>query len=231
MTGHAARRADGARQAVLFDLDGTLTDPKPGITECIRYALTKLGRAAPEPEALLWCIGPPMPKSFATLLATTDDALIAQGIALYRERFGTVGLFENAVYPGIPEAVAAVRATGLATYVATSKPHVYATRILDHFGLAGLFDGVYGSELDLTRVDKGELIAYALAQERLAPARVVMVGDREHDVLGARRCGVRAIGVTYGYGSETELRAAGAHALAGAPGAIPALVATLLPAV
>ena len=214
--------------AVFFDLDGTLTDPKPGITACIRHALTGLGRPAPPVDDLLWCIGPPLPKTFATLLATTDDTLVWRAMALYRERFGTVGLFENALYPGIPDAVAAVRAAGFSTYVMTSKPHVYATRIVEHFGLASLFDRVYGSELDGTRVDKGELIAYALAQEQLDPARVVMIGDREHDAIGARRCGVRAIGVTYGYGTENELRAQGAELIAHEPAAIPALVATAL---
>ena len=214
--------------AVFFDLDGTLTDPKPGITGCIRHALSGLGRVAPAVDDLLWCIGPPLSRTFATLLETTDDALVARAMTLYRERFGTIGLFENALYPGIPEALGAVRAAGCATYVMTSKPHVYATRIVEHFGLAPLFDRVYGSELDGTRVDKTDLIAYALAQERLDPARVVMIGDLEHDAIGARRCGLRVIGVTYGYGTETELRAHGAELIAGSPAAIPALVASAL---
>ena len=215
-------------RAVFFDLDGTLTDPKPGITECIRHALGGLGRTPPPADELLWCIGPPLSASFATLLETTDDTLIARSLALYRERFGTVGLYENAVYPGIPEAVAAVRAAGFATFVATSKPHVYARRIVEHFGLDTLFDGVYGSEMDGTRVEKADLIAYALTAERLAPGRVLMIGDRQHDMIGARRCGVRAIGVSYGYGSEAELRAHGAEAIAHAPAAIPTLVTGLL---
>ena len=215
-------------RAVFFDLDGTLTDPKPGITECIRHALGGLGRTPPPAEELLWCIGPPLSASFATLLETTDHTLIARSLALYRERFGTVGLYENAVYAGIPEAVTAVRAAGFATFVATSKPHVYARRIVEHFGLDPLFDGVYGSELDGTRVEKADLIAYALGEERLAPGRVLMIGDRQHDMIGARRCGVRAIGVSYGYGSEAELRTHGAEAIAHAPAAIPALVTGLL---
>ncbi|MBM4441034.1 MAG: HAD-IA family hydrolase [Candidatus Rokubacteria bacterium] len=215
-------------RAVLFDLDGTLTDPKPGITECIRHALAGLGRTAPPADELVWCIGPPLFRSFATLLDTDDRALVDRAVALYRERFGVVGLYENAVYPGVPDAVAAVRAAGYATYVATSKPHVYATRIVEHFGLGSLFDRVYGSELDGTRVDKGALIAYALAAERLDPARVVMIGDREHDALGARRCGVRAIGAGYGYGSDAELRASGVAAIAGSPAEIPALVTALM---
>jgi phosphoglycolate phosphatase len=216
------------KPAVFFDLDGTLTDPKPGITECIRHALGGLGHAVPPADDLLWCIGPPLPKTFATLLATQDSTLVARAMALYRERFGTIGLFENALYPGIPEAVAAVRDAGFATYVMTSKPHVYATRIVEHFGLTTLFDNVYGSELDGTRVEKSDLIAYALAQERLDPARVVMIGDREHDAIGARRNGVRVIGVTYGYGTEAELRRHGAALIATTPASIPALVTTLL---
>ncbi len=214
--------------AVFFDLDGTLTDPKPGITECIRHALGGLGRIVPPVDDLLWCIGPPLPKTFATLLETTDPALVARAMALYRERFGTVGLFENALYPGVPDAVAAVRAAGFATYVMTSKPHVYATRIVEHFGLTPLFDSVYGSELDGTRVEKTDLIAYALAQERLDPARVVMIGDREHDAIGARSNGVRVIGVSYGYGSEAELLREGAELIAPSPSSIPALVRRLL---
>jgi phosphoglycolate phosphatase len=216
------------RRAVFFDLDGTLTDPKPGITQCIAYALAGLGRTPPDLDALHWCIGPPLRGSFARLLETSDEALLDRAIALYRERFGTVGMFENAVYPGVPEAVAAVRAAGFATFVATSKPHVYATQIVARFGLAPLFDGVYGSELDGTRVDKGDLIAHALADQQLDPKGVVMIGDREHDLIGAKRCGVRAIGVTYGYGSAAELRAHGAEALAHAPHAIPDLVVAVL---
>jgi phosphoglycolate phosphatase len=215
-------------RAVFFDLDGTLTDPRPGITACIRHALVELGRPAPREDELLWCIGPPLAASFARLLDTTDSALIARSVALYRERFGTIGLYENALYLGIPEAVAAVRATGCATYVMTSKPHVYATRIVEHFALQNLFDHVYGSELDGTRVDKGELIAWALAHEQLDPARVVMIGDREHDAIGAQRCGVRAIGVGYGYGSEAELRGAGVCAIARIPADLPKLVADTL---
>lgn len=215
------------RRAVLFDLDGTLTDPRVGITGCIRHALSALGRTPPDPDELLWCIGPPLTGNFARLLGTDDPDLVARAVELYRERFGTVGLYENALYPGIPEALAAVRAAGWATYVATSKPRVFARRIVEHFGLVALFDGVYGSELDGTRVDKGDLIAHALREERLAATRTVMVGDREHDAIGARRCGLRVIGVSYGYGTEAELRAHGAELIAPAPAAIPTLLARL----
>jgi phosphoglycolate phosphatase len=217
-----------SRRAALFDLDGTLTDPRPGITQCLAHALTALGRRAPALDDLACFIGPPLRGTFARLLDTEDEALLDRAIALYRERFGTVGLFENAVYPGIPAAVAAVRAAGVHTFVATSKPHVYARQIVAHFRLAPLFDAVYGSELDGTRVDKAELIAHALREQKLEPARVVMIGDREHDLIAALACGVRAIGVTYGYGSEAELSRHGPTALAQAPDALPALVAAVL---
>jgi phosphoglycolate phosphatase len=210
--------------AVLFDLDGTLTDPKLGITRSIQHALRELGNTPPDCDELTWCIGPPLRPSLGQLLGSTDDGLLDRALVLYRERFSTVGLFENTLFPEIPAVLHALRAAGYRTYVATSKPHVFASRIVEHFGLAPLFDRVYGSELDGRRVDKGELIAYALAEEKLEPGRVVMVGDREHDMIGACCCGLPAIGVTWGYGAESELRAHGAHRLAHRPEEIPALV-------
>jgi phosphoglycolate phosphatase len=213
---------------VLFDLDGTLTDPKLGITRSIQHALRELGAAPPDCDELTWCIGPPLRPSLGRLLGSADDELLDRALALYRERFSTVGLFENTLFPEIPAVLRELRAAGCRTFVATSKPHVFASRIVQHFGLAPLFERVYGSELDGRRVDKGELIAYALAEEKLEPGRVVMVGDREHDMIGARFCGVPAIGVTWGYGAESELRAHGAHRLAHRPGEIPGLVGELL---
>ena len=202
---------------VLFDLDGTLTDPKIGITTCIQYALNQLGYHSPETDQLLWCIGPPLTVSFATLLQTTDEILINQAIAFYRDRFATVGLFENALYPQIHETLKVIRAAGYQTYIATSKPHIYAKRIITHFDLTSLFDGIYGSELDGTRSDKGELIRYILLTENLTPAKTVMVGDRFHDTIGAKKNQILAIGVTYGYGTEKELRTHGADLIANSP--------------
>lgn len=215
------------QRAVFFDLAGTLTDPKLGITRCIEHAMTRLGRVSPAADELDWCIGPPLRGSFSRLLDSPDDELVEQAITLYRERYATVGLFENTLYAGIPDALRALRGSGYRTFVVTSKPGVYAVRIVEHFSLTEFFDRVYGSELDGTRNDKDELIAYALANERLDPAQVVMVGDREHDAVGARKCDVRFVGVTYGYGTEAELRAHGASALAASPreivGAVDAL--------
>jgi phosphoglycolate phosphatase len=202
---------------VLFDLDGTLTDPKIGITTCIQYALHQLDYESPETEQLLWCIGPPLTVSFAKLLQTNDKALIDRAITLYRDRFATVGLFENALYPQIPETLKSIRAAGYQTYIATSKPHVFAKRIIEHFALTSLFDGIYGSELDGTRSDKAELIQHILLTENLIPAKTVMVGDRSHDAIGAKKNQLLAIGVTYGYGTEEELKLHGVDLIANSP--------------
>jgi phosphoglycolate phosphatase len=212
------------QRAVLFDLDGTLTDPKPGITRCIQHAMKELGHAPPEADALHWCIGPPLRGSFERLLGSSDAELLDRALAHYRQRFSVVGLFENSLYPEAPGAVSALRALGYRTFVVTAKPQVFAMRIVDHFSLSGLFERVHGSELDGRRTDKGDLIAHVLAQERLDPSRVVMVGDREHDAIGAARCAVRCIGVTYGYGTESELLAQGVTRLAGSPRDIVSLV-------
>ena len=202
---------------VLFDLDGTLTDPKIGITTCILYALNQLGYELPETEQLLWCIGPPLTVSFTKLLQTTDKVLIDRAITLYRDRFATVGLFENAHYPQIPETLNSIRTAGYQTYIATSKPHVFAKRIIEHFDLNSLFDGIYGSELVGTRSDKAELIRHILLTENLIPAKTVMIGDRSHDAIGAKKNQLLAIGVTYGYGTEEELKLHGVDLIANSP--------------
>jgi phosphoglycolate phosphatase len=205
-------------RTIFFDLDGTLTDPKPGITGSIQYALEKLGREVPSQDALAWCIGPPLRASFVTLLG--GEAHADRGVELYRERFGDIGLFENSVYPEIAGVLAKLSEADFRMFVATSKPHVFARRIVDHFGLNRHFEHVFGSELDGTRVHKADLIAYALEQTGADPSRSLMIGDRSHDVLGAKANGIDAIGVTYGYGSREELIAAGARHLCVSPRAV-----------
>jgi phosphoglycolate phosphatase len=202
---------------IFFDLDGTLTDPKPGITGSIQYALQKLGRAVPSQDELAWCIGPPLRASFVTLLGGEEHA--DQGVAFYRERFGDTGLFENSLYPGIAETLAALQ-PHFRLYVATSKPHVFADRIIDHFGLRPYFEHVFGSELDGTRVHKYDLLAWALQRTGTDASRALMIGDRSHDIVGARKNGMEGIGVLYGYGSESELLEAGASHLCATPRAI-----------
>jgi phosphoglycolate phosphatase len=211
-------------RAVLFDLDGTLTDSRSGITRCIQHAMTGLGRTPPEADDLHWCIGPPLRGSFSRLLDSSDDHLLDSALSLYRYRFSTVGLFENRLYPEVPEVLGALRWAGYRTFVVTAKPRVFAVRIVEHFSLGELFERIYGSELDGQRTDKADLISHVLAEEKLEPAQVVMVGDREHDVIGARRCAVRCVGVTYGYGSASELRAHGEIPLAESPRRIVELV-------
>ena len=211
-----------AASTVLFDLDGTLTDPKEGITKSIQYALHALGRPVPPMEDLLWTIGPPLRWNFVQLLGSEDFA--DEGVRLYRERFGKVGLFENAVIPGIPDLLDRLVAEGRRLFVATSKPHVYATRIVERFGLADRFLHVYGSELDGTNADKRDLLRMIMRREGLDPARTVMIGDREHDVIGARTSGIATIGVRWGYGSDEELFEAGAAVLVDSPEEIGALL-------
>lgn len=202
---------------LLFDLDGTLTDPFPGITRCIAHAMERMGLPAPPTEKLRWCIGPPLKHSLAKLLATDDEARIEKALALYRERFGTVGLFENHVYDGIPEALEALNEKRYRLFVATSKPVVFARRIVDHFGLDPYFRAVYGSELDGTRADKTHLIAHILKKESIDGGDAVMIGDRAYDMIGARRNGLARFGVLWGYGSKDELAGADAQALVASP--------------
>lgn len=199
---------------IFFDLDGTLTDPKPGITGSIQYALEKLGRPVPTQDELAWCIGPPLRGNFVTLLGGEEDA--DRGVALYRERFGDVGLFENSLYPDIEATLAALKPRAR-LFVATSKPHVFAERIIDHFGLRPYFEYVFGSELDGTRVHKSDLLAWAIEQTGTDPSRALMIGDRSHDIVGAKKNGIAGIGVLYGYGSREELLDAGAVHLCATP--------------
>jgi len=197
---------------LLFDLDGTLTDPFTGITKCISYALDRLDRKLPPRQSLGWCIGPSLKSSFAKLLASDDDALTEKAVAFYRERFGTVGLFENEVYDGIVEVLEDLQKNGHTLYVATSKPVVYAERIIGHFGLQRYFKRVFGSELDGTRSDKTSLISHILQRELIAPSETSMIGDREHDIIGAKENGIYGFGVLWGYGTKDELENSGARA-------------------
>ncbi|KRR13559.1 HAD family hydrolase [Bradyrhizobium jicamae] len=205
--------------AIYFDLDGTLTDPKPGITRSIQYALQRLDHPTiPTADELTWCIGPPLRASFVRLLGSDHSA--DHAVSFYRERFSDVGLYENGVYDGIGEVLTSLCASGHRLFVATSKPHVFAERIIDHFGLRHHFERVFGSELDGTRVDKSHLLEYALKEVGVDPSKTLMIGDRSHDMVGAKNNGMKGIGVLYGYGSRDELLGAGAHHVCATPGAI-----------
>lgn len=202
---------------ILFDLDGTLTDPKAGITRCIRYALETLRYPVPDEDALLWCIGPPLRESFKYLLNNASDGLVSEALRLYRQRFNQKGKYENRVYPHIPQALTFLRNAGARLCIATSKPTVFAEQIAAHFELARYFEGIYGSELSGARSEKKDLIAHIIRSEHIDPSTTLMVGDRYHDIAGAKHNTITAIGVTYGYGSLDELRQAGADVIVNSP--------------
>ena len=209
---------------IFFDLDGTLTDPAEGITRSIQYACHQLGIPIPSQEELLSYIGPPIQSTFAALLKTDDQEAITVAVQLYRERYSTQGmLFENAVYPGVEDMLHHLNRCGKRLFVATSKPTVYAVPILQHFDLDKYFVRVYGSDLDGTRTNKAALLAHILEKEQLSARDVAMIGDRKHDIIGARHNGVYAVGVTYGYGSAEELNEAGADVLCHTPAEIAVL--------
>lgn len=191
----------------LFDLDGTLTDPGPGIKNSIRYALSKKGLPALSEEILNAFIGPPLLDSFAEHCgATPADAQLL--LKYYREYFADRGMFENTVYPGIAEVLAALKERGAKLYVATSKPEPFAKQILAHFGLAPYFDFIGGSTMDETRTKKAEVIDYVLKENDLNANECLMVGDRYYDIEGARSCGLGAAAVLFGYGDFEELKSA-----------------------
>ena len=198
---------------VLFDLDGTLTDPAEGITNALMHAQRRLGMAVSPREALYVFIGPPLIETFMSEWGLTR-AESEQALVYYREHFSTKGLFENVPYEGIGQALAELKRAGFRLFVATSKPEPLSLRILEHFDLLPYFEAVAGSTMDEQRTKKGEVIAYALQTFHLDPAETVMVGDRKHDVIGARENGLPCLGVLYGYGSREELTEAGAAALA-----------------
>ena len=191
---------------ILIDLDGTLTDPKVGITTSARYGLAKVGHPIPESENIDWIIGPPLKASLAKILnVDANDVLADQALLGYRERFAVTGLFENHVFDDVAETLDALKNKGYRLFLATAKPEVYARQILDHFDLLKFFEYPYGSELNGERTNKGDLIAYILKKEQLNPDECLMVGDREHDIFGARHNGIETIAVEYGYGSKQEL--------------------------
>lgn len=192
---------------LLWDLDGTLTDPKVGITLSVQYALSRLDYPLPKADDLDWIIGPPLRESFRTLLRTTDEALLDRAIMLYRERYKVIGLYENVVYPGIPELLSQLKDKGCMHLLATSKPGVFAEKILQHFLIDSYFSVIMGSELNGQFVEKEVLIREVLKN---VPSdlrqKTAMIGDRRFDVHGARANHIDVISVGYGYGTVEELQ-------------------------
>ena len=206
---------------VYFDLDGTLTDPFEGITKCFVYAVEKLGFERPSDDFLLSCIGPPLYDTFPEIVG---EALTLKAVDLYRERFDQIGWLENSPYEGIHNTLENIaNRDDCVLYVATSKPRIAATRIVEHFEMAPYFERVFGCELDGTRANKSELLKYAIS-ENPATTKRIMIGDRKHDLIGAQANGIHPVGVSYGYGSVDELTTAGAAAIAHSPAEIPDIV-------
>lgn len=199
---------------ILFDLDGTITDSARGIVDCFRHALAAVGAPPPDEDTLRGVVGPPIVHTFRRL--GLDDAEVLRARAAYRERYDAQGWAENAVYPGLPELLGRLAASGVTLGVATSKNQRMARHILTHFGLAGYFTFIGGASDDDSRIDKGDVIAHSLRALGRSPQPpeaggtpgVVLVGDRSHDVLGAARFGIPSVLVTWGYGAPDEHRTA-----------------------
>lgn len=201
------------KQYLLFDLDGTLTDPMVGITKSVQYALRHYGIEEPDLKKLCPFIGPPLKDSFMKYYGFPSEQAI-EAISIYREYFSKTGLYENMEYPGIRDLLATLKAAGKHLYVATSKPELFSKQILEHFRLAEYFDFIGGANMDETRVKKGDVIRYVLEENQITELdKVVMIGDREHDIIGAKENGLDSIGVLYGYGDREELSAAGADVI------------------
>lgn len=204
---------------ILFDLDGTLTDSAPGIIRCVRYALEKCNKDNYPDHELVPFIGPPLTESFQKICGLTP-AETNTALEFYRERFASIGMFENSVYTGVPELLQQLEAAGMQLAVATSKPQVYAEKILEHFSLSASFATVAGPGFNGELPTKADVIAEVLDRLGLTDAdkeNIVMLGDREHDALGARANGIEMFGAGYGYSAPGELAAAGVRHIASAP--------------
>lgn len=206
-------------ETVLFDLDGTLTESGEGIINSAVYALKKFG-IEPEMSQMGKFLGPPLKDSFRDFYGFSEEKCV-EAVKYYREYYTTKGIFENKVYEGVEDCLKALKSAGLKLAVATSKPQVFAVTILEHFHLAEYFDFIGGAELDGTRSVKAEVITHTLKNCGADDlSKVIMVGDRKHDVLGAKALGMDCIGVLYGYGSREELESAGAVFIADTPMAV-----------
>ena len=211
-------------EAVLLDLDGTLSDSRPGIEACFRHMLGELGHDPAAAGDLTWAVGPPIAVSIGRLLAQYQDDRLEAGLTIYRAHYSAVAIYDCTVYPGVPEMLAALRAAGCVLCIATSKRRDFAERVIDYLGLGGLFRGVYGAEPGGGLDNKDDLLAHILLREGFSREQTVMLGDRLHDIHAARANRLRSIGAGWGYGGEAELLAAGADAIAATPSDVPGLV-------
>ena len=190
---------------ILFDLDGTRTDPTEGIIRSMRYALDKLGRPHPTESELINSIGVSIQPTFEKLLNSNEEGLIEEGIRLFRERYSTIGIFENRIYPGAVGLLEVLYEDSHKLYIVTNKPRIYTISILEHFSIDQLFNGIFSPELDDYKPNKTEFIKSALSGLTMDPNETAMVGDRREDIIAGKTNGIVTIGVTYGYGSEEEI--------------------------
>lgn len=207
---HKKKGTDTLKQYILFDLDGTITNPKEGITKSIQYALHGMGIEVDDLDSLCRHIGPPLKDGFMEFWGFTEEEA-DRGVELYREYFSVKGIYENYVYDGIEDMLYVLKKAGKKIYMATSKPEKFAKMILKHFHLETYFEDVCGATMDGSRSKKGDVIRYALNKNHLTDLnQIVMVGDRLHDMKGAMENQIDSIGVLYGFGSREELSKAGA---------------------
>lgn len=197
---------------ILFDLDGTLTDPKEGITKCVAHALKHFGIER-EPDDLISFIGPPLKEQFMEYIGT-DEKGGEEAVRIYRERFAPIGIFENRIYDGVLQMLDTLKNRGKRMAIATSKPSVFARQIADKYGISPFLEAVVGSELDGTNTNKADVIKIAMETIGAAENNTIMVGDRMHDCIGAKKNNIPCIGVLYGYGSREELCQSGAYKIA-----------------
>lgn len=214
-------------KTVLFDLDGTITQPASGIIGSFRYALQELGAVAPPQEELGWVIGPALRESFEKFLGSKEKA--EQAVGFYRKNYGDKGIFDAYVFDGIPEALTTLQKLGYQLFVCTAKPHIFARRVIEHFQLDRYFSGIYGPELDGRMDDKAELLAHIIHENQLKTDSCCLIGDRLYDAIAARKNGVLPIGALWGFGSLQELEEAGATSLCSHPDELVPLITALIP--
>jgi phosphoglycolate phosphatase len=212
-----------SERAVLLDLDGTLSDSRPGIEACFRHTLVELGHDPAAAGDLTWAVGPPIAVSLQRLIAPFGDDRVDQALTIYRAQYSAVGIYDCTVYPGVVAMLDGLRDAGYTMCIATSKRRDFAERVIDFLGLRAYLRGVYGAVPDGTLDRKQDLLVHILAAEDLTAASCTMVGDRYHDIEAAKANAIRSIGALWGYGGREELEQAGADAIA----AVPADVVTL----
>lgn len=204
-------------KTILFDLDGTITDSAEGIIHSVVHALEKMKLKVPTQSELYTFIGPPLNDTFKKIYHL-DDQAIEQAVNHYREYYQAKGIYENHVYDGIADLLMTLKDAGCTLYIATSKPEIYAKKILAHFRLNSYFEGIYGASLDGSRSNKEDVIRYALKEAKLTQLEeILMIGDRSHDMKGAKENHLDCIGVLYGFGNKEELETAGADYIAETP--------------